>query len=93
MVKLPGEAESEKSGIGFTTRLTVVLCARLPLVPVTVKVLVPTGVLVAVPTVMVEEPGAPLEVGLKLAVAPLGRPLALKVTVPVKPFKLPTFTV
>src|SRR5581483_2477743 len=39
-VRVPGEAESEKSGTGggLTTSVTVVLCARLPLVPVTVTV-------------------------------------------------------
>lgn len=33
-----GEAEIEKSGGAFTTRETVVLCVRLPLVPVMVSV-------------------------------------------------------
>jgi hypothetical protein len=43
-------------------------------------------VLEAVFTVSVEEPEPLTEVGLKLAVAPDGRPLAANVTVPVKPF-------
>ena len=39
-VKLAGEAEREKSGVGaaFTTKVTVVECTRLPLVPVMVTV-------------------------------------------------------
>src|SRR6185369_7315296 len=77
----------------LTTSLTVVLCTRLPLVPVIVKVLVPTGVDVLVVTVRVEDPGAALEAGLKPAVAPLGRPLTLQATAPLKPLMLPAFTV
>jgi hypothetical protein len=37
-------------------------------------------------TVTVEEPELVIEVGLKLALAPEGKPLALKATVPVNPF-------
>ncbi len=40
---------------------------------------------VPVLTVMVDEPEPATEAGLKLAVAPAGRPVALNVTVPVKP--------
>jgi hypothetical protein len=36
-------------------------------------------------TVIVDEPDVVTDAGLKLAVAPDGSPLALKVTVPVKP--------
>ena len=46
---------------------------------------VPAGVLALVVTDMVEDPDPVTEVGLKLALAPLGNPLALKVTVPLKP--------
>ena len=54
-----------------------------PLVPVMVMVNVPVGVKVAsVVTVRVEEPEVLTEAGLNVAVAPAGRPLALKVTVP-----------
>ncbi len=72
-------------GAGFTTSVTVVECTRLPLVPVIVKVNVPDGVDVLVVTDMVEEPEPATEAGLKLALAPAGKPLALKLTVPVKP--------
>ena len=41
--------------------------------------------MLAVVTVMVDEPEVVTEAGLKLALAPAGNPLALKVTVPVKP--------
>ncbi len=51
-----------------------------------VMVNVPVGVKVAsVVTVRVEEPDAVTDAGLKLAVAPAGRPLALNVTVPLNP--------
>jgi len=41
-------------------------------------------------TVIVEEPEVFTEVGLKLNVAPVGSPLALKLTVPANPFTAPT---
>ena len=41
----------------------------------------------------VELPEALIDAGLKLAVAPVGNPLALSVTVPVKPFSAPTVAV
>ena len=79
-------AESEKSAVGLaTTSVTVVVCVRVPLVPVIVKGNVPVGVVLLVVTVIVEEPDVVTDVGLKLAPAPAGNPLALKVTVPVNP--------
>ena len=45
----------------------------------------PAGVLVLVLTDRVEEPEPVTEVGLKVALAPLGRPLTLKLTAPVNP--------
>jgi len=72
-------------GAGFTTSVTVVECTKLPLVPVMVRVYVPAGVDVLVVTDIVEEPEPATEVGLKLALAPEGKPLALNVTLPVKP--------
>jgi len=42
---------------------------------------------------MVEEPEVVIEGGLKLAVAPAGSPLALKVTDPVNPFTALTVAV
>jgi hypothetical protein len=47
---------------------------------------VPAGVLELVVTLMVLLPVPPLiEVGLNVALAPVGSPLAVKLTVPVKP--------
>lgn len=57
----------------------------MPLVPVIVSGKVPVGVEVLVVTVIVEEPEPATEGGLKLALAPAGNPLALRVTVPVNP--------
>lgn len=76
-----------KSGAAgaFTTRVTVVECTRVPLVPVMVKVKVPAGVVLLVDTETVEDPEPVTEVGLKLAVAPVGRPLMLKATFPANP--------
>jgi hypothetical protein len=77
-----GETEIEKP---VTVRVTVVLCVRLPLTPVRVRVYAPAGVEVEVVTVSVDEPPPVIVVGLNAAVAPVGNPLALKVTTPVKP--------
>jgi hypothetical protein len=44
-------------------------------------------------TVIVEEPELVLEVGLKLAAAPAGSPLALKLTVPPNPLTALTVAV
>jgi len=49
-------------------------------------------VVLAVVTASVEVPEPVTEVGVKLPVAPLGKPIALSVTVPVNPFKAPTVT-
>jgi hypothetical protein len=76
-----------------TVSVAVVVCVMLPLVPVIVNVEVPTGVLPVVVTVKVELPVPVTAVGEKLAVAPVGNPLALSVTVPVNPFKAPTLAV
>jgi len=85
-----GDAEIEKlcEPVGFTTKLTIVVCERLGLVllAVTVIVYVPAGVDVDVAKVMVEGPLPVTEVGLKVAPAPDGKPDAAKLTVPAKPF-------
>jgi hypothetical protein len=72
--------------VALTVSTTFAVCDKVPLVPVTLSVLLPLGVEVAVATVRVEEPESVTEVGLKLALAPEGKPLALKTTVPVNPF-------
>ncbi len=69
----------------MTIRLTVVVCVRLPLTPLMVRVLVPAGVLVAVVTVSVDEPDPVTDVGLKAPVAPEGSPLTVNATLPLNP--------
>jgi len=70
----------------LTTRVTAAECDRLPLVPVIVRGYVPTAVVAVVEIVSVELPEPATDAGLKLAVAPVGSPLTLRLTVPVKPF-------
>ena len=53
--------------------------------PVIVTVNVPAGVLELVVTDMVDEPEPVTDVGLKLALAPLGNPLVVKLTALLKP--------
>ncbi len=60
------------------------LCVRLPLTPVIVRVEVLVGVFILVLTESVDEELDGL--GLKPTVAPLGRPLTLKLTWPASPF-------
>jgi hypothetical protein len=79
-----GDAERVKFGGAFTVRLRVVVCVKLPDTPVMVTVTVPVA---AVPlavnvSVLVEVVGF----GTNAAVTPLGKPDALKVTLPLKPF-------
>ena len=50
----------------------------------------PLGVAAAVATVRVEDPEPVTEVGLNVPVAPVGRPLTVKVTAALKPFKAVT---
>lgn len=69
----------------LTVNVTPALGLRLPLTPVIVITLVPTGVVWGVETVSVEDPGTFIDVGLRLAEAPLGRPLTLNATEPVNP--------
>jgi hypothetical protein len=71
----------------------VVECTRLPLVPVMVSVDVAVGVVLPVVTVMVEGPLPVTVVGAKVAAAPTGKPVALKVTVPLNPLSAAMVTV
>jgi len=85
-IRVGGVAVIAKSGDGpVTTSVTVVLCVRLPLLPVMISVYVPGGVEALVVTVIVEEPLVVIVPGLNEADAPMGKPLALNVTVPVNP--------
>ena len=76
-----------KSAFGaVTVRETLVEAVKLPDVPVTVMVYVPAAVEEATFIVIVEvpEPGAAMELGLKLTVTPDGWPLADKATAELK---------
>src|SRR6266849_6998415 len=88
-----GVAERLKSGTAaaLTTRETEVVCVRLPLVPVIVTGKLPVEVVAPALTVIVAESVA--GVGLKLALAPVGKPAALKLIAPVKPPDGEMFTV
>lgn len=84
-----GEADKVKSGGSgaFTTSVVVVLWLRPPSVPVMVSVYVPGVVPVVVLTDNVDEPPPLIEVGLKLPLAPEGRPLTLSETLSLKPLR------
>ena len=84
MLKLFGNAESVKFGAAFTVSAMVVLCVKLPDVPVMVTVTVPV-VAVAL-AVSVNVLVAVAGFALNDAVTPLGRPDADKLTLPLKPF-------
>ena len=86
MVCEAGVALTEKSPTtgAVTTRVTEAVCVVVPLVPVMVNGKLPVGVVLLVVTVSVELPDVS-DAGLKLPVAPAGRPLTLRLTVPVKP--------
>ncbi len=47
----------------------------------------PAAVLVVVLTDSVEDPAPVIDVGLKLPLAPVGRPLTLSATLPLKPLR------
>ncbi len=72
---------------------TVVVLLSAPLVPATVIGKLPAGVVAEVESVRVEEPDVAINDGLKLAVAPAGNPVALRLTLPVKPTVAATVTV
>jgi hypothetical protein len=87
IVRLAGVAEMVKSPdvTAFTTSVTVVACVVVPLVPVIVSVYVPASDELDVVMVRVEEPEPVTDVGLKLPVAPDGKPVTPRLTVPLKP--------
>lgn len=80
-----GAAAIVKSGVPFTTRVTVVPWTRLPFVPAIVSVYVPGAVVAAVDTVSVDDPLALIDVGLNVPVAPVGKPLTLRAMAELKP--------
>jgi hypothetical protein len=79
-----GDADRLKLGAVFTVRLSVVIAVRPPDAPLIVTTKVPNdavGLAVSV-SVLVEVVGF----GLNEAVTPLGKPVAVNVTLPLKPF-------
>jgi hypothetical protein len=85
-VRLVGCAESVKSGVcdWLTVRLIVAVRVSPPPTPVTVTVAAPR--VAALEAASVNTLLVPVaEAGLNVAVTPLGNPLAVKVTAPVKP--------
>ncbi|HEX5227452.1 MAG TPA: hypothetical protein VFW44_07060 [Bryobacteraceae bacterium] len=66
-------------------RVNVVVLVNEPFVPVTVIVYVPPATVAGVTNVSVLVPEPVIEVGLKLAVALVGRPLAVRLVEPVNP--------
>jgi len=84
MLKLAGDAEREKFAAAITVNDTVVEFDRIPEVPITVRGKVP----VAAPedAVSVNREVVVAGFGLNEAVTPLGKPDAVKVTLPLKPF-------
>lgn len=86
MIKLLGEAESVKSGvgIGLTVSKTVVLFLKLPEIPVIVTVVVP--VLAVLLAVSVKLLAPVVGFGLNDAATPFGKPEADRLTLPLKPF-------
>ena len=65
----------------------------MPLVPVTVIVAFPAGVLPLVVIVRVEFPEVVTDAGENEAAVPVGKPVAAKLTAPVKPLSAPIVTV
>ena len=81
-----------KSGVG-ASNVTVSPWLIELLVPVIVNMELTSGVLPAVVTVSVVAPEPVMVGGLNDAEAPLGKPVAVKLTVPLNPFKAPTLIV
>ena len=88
-----GVADTVKSGTAVTTKVTVAVAVKLPLVPFTVRVYVPVGVDELVETFSVELPEPLTEAGENVALAPVGNPETVKPTLLLKPFDGVTVTV
>jgi hypothetical protein len=79
-----GEAEMVKLGSAVTVRVSVAVSVVEPLVPVTVTVAAPTVAVFDAVKVSVLPADPETEDGLKAAVTPVGRPLTVRATVPLK---------
>ena len=82
-LRLLGDAERLKFGPGFTVRTIVVVCVRPPDVPVIVTVTVPVAAVLLAVNVSVLV--LVVLLGLNDGVTPLGRPDAVRPTLPPKP--------
>ena len=82
---------SVKLGAAVTVSETVVEAVNVPEVPLILTVVVPVAAALLAVNVSTLEPVAGLVP--KLAVTPLGKPVAVSVTLPVKPFAGVTVTV
>ena len=71
-------------------RVTEADCVRLPLVPVMVNEYEPVAAVADVDRVSVDDPEPVTEVGLKVPVTPVGRPLTERLTAELNPFKAVT---
>ena len=80
-----GDTEIVKFGSAVTTRVSIVLAVVDPLVPVTVTVALPTVAVLEAVKVSVLPADPVTDVGLKTAVTPAGRPVAVKVIALLKP--------
>src|ERR1700681_2010158 len=81
-------------GVKLVTKsVTDLVCARLPLVPVMVNMYDPSAVLLAVVMLTTEDPFPATAAGLKVSLAPVGKPLMLRLTLFAKPFNVATLTV
>jgi hypothetical protein len=87
-----GVPEIVKSGPA-TFIVTLVTCVSDPLVPFSAIVEFPIGVPLDVVTLRVALPEVVMVAGENDAVAPIGSPVALRITWPVNPPSAPTFTV
>jgi hypothetical protein len=91
-VSAEGVMVNPAEAAAVTVRLTVVECVTAPEVPVIVKLEIAIGVAAVVAIVSVDVPVVS-EAGLNAQVAPAGKPVQVRATVPVNPFVGDTFMV
>ncbi len=77
----------------LTTRVSDAVWIRFPLLPITVSAYVPAAVLAPTVTARFDVPAPVTVAGVNVAVTPVGNPLTLSPTLPLKPFSAPTVTV
>ena len=78
----------EDAVLDETLSVTVAVWVSVPLIPVIVITELPVGVPADVAIISVEPAPAATDGGLKLPEAPVGKPLMVRLTVPLKPFRL-----